>query len=100
MALVGVELETFVSKPDALTTLPPPCALAIQDGRTISRLCICKALPKIKFISNSICGLIAADGMLNNRIYDYLVGQMIFKNSCNFSKAFILFHKNLFNTTN
>ena len=26
MALVGVELETFVSEPDALTTRPPPCA--------------------------------------------------------------------------
>ena len=26
MALVGVKLETLVSKPDALTTLPPPCA--------------------------------------------------------------------------
>ena len=26
MALVGVELETLVSKPDALTTRPPPCA--------------------------------------------------------------------------
>ena len=24
MALVGVELETFVSEPDALTTRPPP----------------------------------------------------------------------------
>ena len=27
MALVGVELETLVSEPDALTTRPPPCAL-------------------------------------------------------------------------
>ena len=26
MALVGVELETLVSEPDALTTRPPPCA--------------------------------------------------------------------------
>ena len=26
MALVGVELETLVSEPDALTTGPPPCA--------------------------------------------------------------------------
>ena len=25
MALVGVELETLVSEPDALTTRPPPC---------------------------------------------------------------------------
>ena len=26
MALAGVELETLVFKPDALTTRPPPCA--------------------------------------------------------------------------
>ena len=26
MALAGVEPETFVSEPDALTTRPPPCA--------------------------------------------------------------------------
>ena len=26
MALVGIELETIVSEPDALTTRPPPCA--------------------------------------------------------------------------
>ena len=27
MALVGVELETLVSEPDALTTRPLPCAV-------------------------------------------------------------------------
>ena len=27
MALVGIELETIVSEPDALTTRPPPCAV-------------------------------------------------------------------------
>ena len=27
MALAGVELETLVSEPDALTTRPPPCAM-------------------------------------------------------------------------
>ena len=27
MALAGVELETLVSEPDALTTRPPPCLL-------------------------------------------------------------------------
>ena len=26
MALVGVEIETLVSEPEALTTRPPPCA--------------------------------------------------------------------------
>ena len=31
MALVGVELETFVSEPDALTTRPPPCALELKE---------------------------------------------------------------------
>ena len=25
MAIVGVDLETLVSEPDALTTRPPPC---------------------------------------------------------------------------
>ena len=29
MALVGVELETLVSEPDALTTRPPPCAFCL-----------------------------------------------------------------------
>ena len=28
MALAGVEPETLVSEPDALTTRPPPCAFA------------------------------------------------------------------------
>ena len=27
MALAGVELETLVSEPDALTTRPPPCTI-------------------------------------------------------------------------
>ena len=27
MAPAGVELETLVSEPDALTTRPPPCAM-------------------------------------------------------------------------
>ena len=27
MALAGVELETLVSEPDALTTRPPPCVV-------------------------------------------------------------------------
>ena len=30
MALVGVELETLVSEPDALTTRPPPCASTLK----------------------------------------------------------------------
>ena len=25
MAVVGIELETLISEPDALTTRPPPC---------------------------------------------------------------------------
>ena len=28
MALAGVELESLVSEPDALTTRPPPCAMS------------------------------------------------------------------------
>ena len=27
IAIAGVELETLVSEPDALTTRPPPCAI-------------------------------------------------------------------------
>ena len=30
-ALAGVELESLVSEPDALTTRPPPCACLILD---------------------------------------------------------------------
>ena len=29
-ALAGVELESLVSEPDALTTRPPPCACALM----------------------------------------------------------------------
>ena len=29
MALVGIEHETLVSEPDALTTRPPPCAASV-----------------------------------------------------------------------
>ena len=36
MAQVGVELETFVSEPDALTTRPLPCA---NNVKHISRKC-------------------------------------------------------------
>ena len=31
MALAGVELETLVSEPDALTTRPSPCAVLFAD---------------------------------------------------------------------
>ena len=31
MALAGVELETLVSEPDALTTRPPLCALTFKQ---------------------------------------------------------------------
>ena len=31
MALVGVELETFISEPDALTTRPPGLTLIKKD---------------------------------------------------------------------
>ena len=34
MAIVGVELETLVSEPDALTTRPPPCAIIRYLVRT------------------------------------------------------------------
>ena len=33
MALVGVELETLVSEPDALTTRPPPCATILFENK-------------------------------------------------------------------
>ena len=31
MALAGVELETLVSEPDALTTRPPPCLVTLNQ---------------------------------------------------------------------
>ena len=33
MALVGIELETLVSEPDALTTRPPPTASIVKLKR-------------------------------------------------------------------
>ena len=39
MALVGVELETLVSEPDALTTRPHNTILAL-----ITKICVHKAL--------------------------------------------------------
>ena len=38
MALVGVELETLVSKPDALTTRPPSCAAVYRSLKLYSSL--------------------------------------------------------------
>ena len=38
MALVGVELETLVSEPDALTTRPHPCALALTEEKRELRI--------------------------------------------------------------
>ena len=40
MALVGVELETLVSEPDALTTRPPPCCVKIVLFECSFYLCI------------------------------------------------------------
>ena len=37
MALVGVELESLVSEPDALTTRPPPCAVTQSH---IDQVCV------------------------------------------------------------
>ena len=40
MALAGVELETLVSEPDALTTRPPPCAcggLAVKSYTSLRK---------------------------------------------------------------
>ena len=34
MALAGVELETLVSEPDALTTRPPPCVRFTLNYKT------------------------------------------------------------------
>ena len=36
MALVGVELETLVSEPDALTTRPLPCASIVTKKNSFS----------------------------------------------------------------
>ena len=34
-ALAGVELESLVSEPDALTTRPPPCARCCNIGKKV-----------------------------------------------------------------
>ena len=57
MALVGVEQETLVSEPDALTTRPPPCAsisilylsLPDFDGRCAALLTSLQSNFKLKF---------------------------------------------------
>ena len=36
MALVGIELETLVSEPDALTTRPPPCAALCKSSKQLN----------------------------------------------------------------
>ena len=43
MALVGVELETLISEPDALTTRPPPSAFADTSAKNFSCSCPSKA---------------------------------------------------------
>ena len=39
-ALAGVELESLVSEPDALTTRPPPCARARRADHSLALLAI------------------------------------------------------------
>ena len=38
MALVGVELQTLVSEPDALTTRPPPYVVLATAKRELSKI--------------------------------------------------------------
>ena len=35
-ALAGVELESLVSEPDALTTRPPPCAVEMVTSQYVA----------------------------------------------------------------
>ena len=39
-ALAGVELESLVSEPDALTTRPPPCSHIVDDLIAFSLNCL------------------------------------------------------------
>ena len=39
MALAGVELETLISEPDALTTRPPPCDFAKLNCHILVKEC-------------------------------------------------------------
>ena len=56
MALVGVEQETLVSEPDALTTRPPPCAM-LQISMHVFHLTFLSLLQRFHlrcFLNNSI----------------------------------------------
>ena len=46
MALLGVELETFVSEPDALTTRPLPCVTFLATCQSLQNCsgCFCLLL--------------------------------------------------------
>ena len=48
MALVGVELETLVSEPDALTTRPPPFALLLSIAHLRAASCFVAELLNLK----------------------------------------------------
>ena len=47
MALVGVELQTLVSEPDALTTRPTPCAF-IYFNYLLIHFCVLFSFSKSK----------------------------------------------------
>ena len=44
MALVGVELETLVSEPDALTIRPPPCAVLVSSSSLVTKFFVKRLL--------------------------------------------------------
>ena len=43
-ALAGVELESLVSEPDALTTRPPPCASLNKLVNSIFKILVCPTM--------------------------------------------------------
>ena len=60
MALVGIELETLVSEPDALTTRPPPfCKVTIKTytGVALSRVFISFEAFQLLFIYMKLINL-------------------------------------------
>ena len=56
MALAGVELETLVSKPDALTTRPLPCAVffELKTGMSLmNEICLVEIrIPEVRHLIN------------------------------------------------
>ena len=65
MALVGIELETIVSEPDALTTRPPPCAVFKTQMRRLKHSCFLRT--NVHFEKSFICYFTAKYHKINHK---------------------------------